>query len=335
MLLTLTFAVLLLLLLMVTAMYPSQSNLSRFELERRADAGDKEADLALDRLEFRADIMTFLRIIEVLLLVIVVLISILAFGWLIGTIVAVIVALEYAAVARLSFVQKASQKLYDRIESHIIDVVDALHVPLRFVKGYVEDAQPRVVGSREELLHVVQESKVVLGADEARLVTHALAFGDGKVSDVMTPRSMIDTIAQEELLGPLVLSDLHATGHSRIPVIDGDVDHVVGVLHLQDLLVATASKTKKAAQAMEPKVFYIHEEQMLSHALAAFLKTHHHLFIVVNEYRETVGLLTLEDVIEVLIGKKIVDEFDTHEDLRTVAARHPRANQKAAGREDV
>lgn len=329
------FCIVTLLLLVVTAMHPTQPRLSHFELERRVGKGDKEAEFALDRLEFRADIIAFLRIIEVLLLVIVVLVSIVAFGWLVGTIVAVVVALEYAAIARLRPVRALAQKVYDKIEPTIIEVVDTIHVPLRFVRGYIEEARPRVVGSREELLHIIHESTGVLSADEARLVTHALAFGDRKVSEVMTPRSMIDTISQEELLGPLVLSDLHATGHSRIPVIESDLDHVVGVLHLQDLLVATASKTKKAAQAMEPKVFYIHEQQTLSHALAAFLKTRHHLFIVVNEYRETVGLLTLEDVIETLIGKKIVDEFDTHEDLRAVAARHPRANEKAAGREDV
>ena len=329
------FIVIFLLLLAVTAMYPPRPTLSHFELQRRADNGDKEADLALDRLDLRADIITFLRIIEVLLLVVTVLLSIVAFGWLVGTIIAVVVALEYAAVARLQPVKALSQKLYDKIEPTIIDVVDTLHVPLRFVRGYIEEAHPRLVGSREELLHVIHESKGVLGTDETRLITHALAFGDLTVSKVMTPRSMIDTISQEELLGPLVLSDLHATGHTRIPVIEGDIDHVVGTLYLQDLLIVAGSKTKKASHAMEPIVFYIHEEQTLSHALAAFLKTHHHLFIVVNQYRETVGLLTLEDVIEALIGRKIIDEFDTHEDLRVVAARHPRANEKAAGREDV
>jgi CBS domain containing-hemolysin-like protein len=253
------FIVIFLLLLAVTAMYPPRPTLSHFELQRRADNGDKEADLALDRLDLRADIITFLRIIEVLLLVVTVLLSIVAFGWLVGTIIAVVVALEYAAVARLQPVKALSQKLYDKIEPTMIDVVDTLHVPLRFVRGYIEEAHPRLVGSREELLHVIHESKGVLGTDETRLITHALAFGDLTVSKVMTPRSMIDTISQEELLGPLVLSDLHATGHTRIPVIEGDIDHVVGTLYLQDLLIVAGSKTKKASHAMEPKVFYIHE----------------------------------------------------------------------------
>jgi CBS domain containing-hemolysin-like protein len=100
-------------------------------------------------------------------------------------------------------------------------------------------------------------------------------------------------------------------------------------------LTLDRKKSVTAERAMEPRVFYIHEDQTLRHALAAFLRTHHHLFVVVNEFRETVGLLSLEDVIEALLGQKIVDEFDTHEDLRTVASRASRANSGGKQRDDV
>ena len=57
-----------------------------------------------------------------------------------------------------------------------------------------------------------------------------------KIDEIMTPRSMIESVPMNELLGPLVLDDLHKKGYSRFPVIDGDIDHVVGVLRIQDLL---------------------------------------------------------------------------------------------------
>jgi magnesium and cobalt transporter len=152
----------------------------------------------------------------------------------------------------------------------------------------------------------------------------------------MTPRGVIDTIGKKELLGPLVLDDLHKTGHSRFPVTDGDIDHIVGVLHIQDLLVLDArQRSATAEKAMEPRVFYIREDQTLDHALTAFLRTRHHLFVVVNEFRETVGIVSLEDVIETLLGRKIVDEFDAHEDLRAVAARNPRGNNEPQKHEDI
>ena len=77
---------------------------------------------------------------------------------------------------------------------------------------------------------------------------------------------------------------------------------------------------------MEKRVFYINQEQTLDRALAAFIKTRHHLFVVVNGYRETAGILTLEDTIEALLGREIVDEFDVHDDLRVVAARSAKGN---------
>jgi CBS domain containing-hemolysin-like protein len=64
----------------------------------------------------------------------------------------------------------------------------------------------------------------------------------------------------------------------------------------------------------------VHEDFTLYQALQAFLKTKHHLFLVVNSFEELVGILTIEDVLEQMIGKPIVDEFDRYDDLRAVAA---------------
>jgi len=148
---------------------------------------------------------------------------------------------------------------------------------------------------------------------------------------------VVDTVPQHEILGPLVLDGLHKTGHSRFPVISSDIDHVVGILHLRDVLTIDSSKkhTARVDTAMSKKVLYIRQDHTLSQALSAFLRTHHHLFIVINEFSETVGILTLEDTLEALLGHKIVDEFDAHDDMRAVAARQAakKANQPAGATE--
>jgi CBS domain containing-hemolysin-like protein len=191
------------------------------------------------------------------------------------------------------------------------------------------------IASREELEQLLRK-ETVLAESEKQLLLHGLTFGERRVIEIMTPRSVIDSINEKELLGPLVLDDLHKTGHSRFPVIQGDIDHVVGVLHIRDLFVLDAKqRSTTAAKAMEPRVFYIREDQSLQSALAAFLRTHHHLFVVVNEFRETVGLLSLEDVIEALLGRRIIDEFDAHDDLRAVAAHNSHANNEPRKHEDV
>lgn len=321
------FAVILfVMLLLVAGMRPIRPTTSRFELQRRVTAGQASEKTNLIRSQQADNIEALLRIVSASVLVGVILLSVAIFGWLIGVFVAIGVALCHEMIARLPFLRHTGNQLYQKLEPRVLAVSQKLSPLLSIIHTSSISEEPDTVSSKEELTHVISHSHDVLSAEERRLLTHTLAFGDQLVSEIMTPRSVIDTVESSELLGPLTLDALHKTGHSRLPVIEGDIDHVVGMLYLQDLLVATSKKTLTAAQAMEAKVFYIREDQTLRHALAAFLRTHHHLFIVVNEYRETVGVISLEDVIERLLGKKITDEFDAHSDLRVVAARNPGAN---------
>lgn len=335
--LVIAFVVIFLLLVVVSGMSPSRSSLSRFELERRNQSMDDNARDVMWREKLLPDVISLLRVVSALLLVVTVLLGVAAFDWFIGTLVGIVVALEYGAIARMQVLQAQSRKLYERIERYLLVFIEKhprIAAILRNVPKDTQDGQ-RVIGSREELQHLVDGSGSVLSLDEKKMIVHGLSFGSKPVSDSMTPRSVIDSIKQSEFLGPLTLDELHKTGHSRLPVIDGDIDHVVGTLHLQNLLTLDNKKSVTVEKAMEPRVFYIRQDQTLQHALAAFLRTHHHLFIVVNEFRETVGLLTLEDVIEALLGRKIIDEFDAHDDLRAVALRNPRANNHPEKREDV
>lgn len=324
-------------LFLVAAMRPQRTSMSRFELERRQSDGDETAANLLRREALLGDIFSLQRIAIALLLIIVAMLLVSLLGWLLGIAAAVVVALEYGAVARLGFVQSAGQKLYEKIEPRLLETAARFPAVFRIIRSVqTENNTDSTLESREQLLHFVSRSGDILTDDQKRLIKHALQFDGLSVSSIMTPASVIDSIKRTELLGPLVLDDLHKTGHSRFPVTDGDLDHIVGMLHIRDLLTLDAGKrTTTVAKAMEPRVFYIHQDQTLAHALAAFLRTHHHLFVVVNEFRETVGLLSLEDVIEALLGRRIVDEFDAHEDLRVVAARNPRGNNHPPKHTDV
>lgn len=327
----------LIILIALAAIQPAPSKLSLFELERRVAIGDNSAEKALERERLRGDIVSLQRVLVALLLVIFVLLSVATLGQLLGILMALFVALEYGAIARFKIIKKFPQKLYDKFETKIFKFVKK--VPFLFqllrsvptASGFGEKWQ---IGSRAELQHLVNESEGALNSDEKKLIVSSLSFNDKLVSSIMTPRSMIDSINDSEFLGPLTLNELHS-GHSRLPVIRGDIDHIIGILNLRSLLALDIKRSTTAEKAMEPKVYYIHQDQNLRHALAAFLKTRHQLFVVVNEFRETVGLLSLEDVIEALIGQKIVDEFDAHDDLRAVALRNPRQNNHPKEREDV
>ncbi|HMH70622.1 MAG TPA: CBS domain-containing protein [Candidatus Saccharimonadales bacterium] len=327
----------LVLLIVISGVNPQRSTMSLYELQRRKSNGDKTAGALLQREELIGDIVSLQRVASALLLVVLVTLLVATFGWLVGVILAVFVALEYGSIARLSLFQRYSGRLYEKYEPPLLSFT-AKHTKgfLRLVRNITpETPLSRQLDSKEELQHLVAQSGALLSNDEKKLISHGLQFETMKVSEIMTPRGTIDSINKKELLGPLTLDDLHKTGHSRFPVIDGDVDHVIGTLHIQTLFTLDSRRSTTAEKAMEPRVFYIRQDQNLQHALAAFVRTHHHLFIVINEFRETVGVVSLEDVIEALLGRKIVDEFDTHEDLRAVAARNPRSNNHPEKREDV
>ena len=311
-----------LLLVLVASMRPVPNIVSLFELERRAKHSGREAKAALRREKYLPDVIALQRIIISLLLVVVVLLSVVTFGWVIGVIVAIIVALEYAVVARFGPLTDLSQGLYVRLEPALIRFAEKfaqVFVFIRSIPMHDVDSYHRF-DSREELQQLIAQAGDVLSEDERKVMVHSLDFKTQRVDSVMTPKAMIQTIKKSEFLGPLVLSELHDLGHSRLPVIETDLDHIVGVLYLKDLLSLDIKRSTTVEKAMDSRVYYIHQEQTLEHALAAFLKTHHHLFVVINDQRETVGVLSLEDVIEALLGRKITDEDDNHEDLRAIAA---------------
>jgi CBS domain containing-hemolysin-like protein len=154
---------------------------------------------------------------------------------------------------------------------------------------------------------------------EIELLTHALSFGDKLVSDVLIPKRVVDEVSADETIGPILTDELHKSGHSRFPVYDGKKDNIVGILYLRDLIMN--KKTGTVRSVMKTHLSYVHEDFTLYQTLEAFIKTKQHLFMVVNGFEEFVGIITIEDVIEQMVGKVIMDEFDTYEDLRAVATK--------------
>jgi CBS domain containing-hemolysin-like protein len=324
-------------LIFVAAIVPHRSEVGVFELKRRAAAGDVQAAAELQREAALVNVLSLRHVIQALFLVLFVTASVVAFGGVFGVIIALVVALGYSAAAQIGFVARMVAGQYERYEPGLIGFIEKHPVIFKFIKGVnVIPAQTKRLDSREELEYMVAQAGGLLSGDEKQLIARSLQFDSRRVDEIMTPSSVIEGIEADEVLGPLTLDDLHRTGHSRFPVIEKDLDHVIGMVYVRNLLTVDSGKTTPTArQAMEPQVFYIRNDQTLQHALAAFLKTHHHLFVVVNEFRETVGLLSLEDVIEALLGRKIIDEFDQHDDLRAVAARNPRGNNRPQKRIDV
>jgi CBS domain containing-hemolysin-like protein len=163
----------------------------------------------------------------------------------------------------------------------------------------------------------VNEADNRIPKERLAMAAHALTFGDVLVKDIMIPRREIVSVNSHDTVGPVLMGELHESGHSRFPVYDGKEDNIVGTLFVKDLV--EASHGGKVSSLMKKEVYYAHEDQTLEKLLHAFLKAKHHMFIVVDKFEEVVGVITIEDVLEEIIGSEIVDEFDKYDDLRAVA----------------
>ncbi len=192
-----------------------------------------------------------------------------------------------------------------------------------FIKKHQHISIHTGVYEKEDLMHLLgkqaKQTDNRLTKEELSIAMHALQFGDKLVRDILVPRRVVREVSVDEKIGPILMEELHKSGHSRFPVYDGKKDNLVGTLMLRDLIGKRSGGV--IGDVMRRDVLYLHESQNLYEALTAMLKTKHHLFIVVNSFEELVGIITLEDVIEQIIGKPIIDEFDEYDDLRAVAAR--------------
>lgn len=325
-------ALLFFLLVLIAALRLEPQAMHHEEVKRRAKKGESRAQ---DELIWR-EVLPRLRGVRhgvmLMLAIGVTLVSIARFDWLGGSLVAFVLVAEVPALMRLKALQRLADKAFDHVRRPVVRYLQQWKWLDMVAETY--RSQEVLLQSREDLIDIVARSHMAISADERRAIEGVLALQEKTVEEVMTPRSVIDTIAIDEVLAPIIVDQLYQTGHSRFPVIDGDIDHIVGMLMLRDAVDMKKPKSTVKV-AMSERVYYIAAQQTLEQALHAFIRTRHHLFVVVNEYRETVGVLSLEDVLEALLGRKIVDEFDEFEDLRKVAEQNPRKNNTAQKAQDI
>jgi magnesium and cobalt transporter len=166
---------------------------------------------------------------------------------------------------------------------------------------------------REQLISLLRSAheRNLLDADALGMIEGALQVSDVKVGDVMIPRTQMDVIDindEPEKFIPQVI----ATAHSRFPVIDRDRDHVIGILLAKDLLRYYAGDEDFNARDMLRPAIFVPESKRLNVLLREFRVSRNHMAIAVDEYGGVAGLVTIEDVLEQIVGD-IEDEYDFDE----------------------
>ena len=172
------------------------------------------------------------------------------------------------------------------------------------------------IKERAQLLDLLRDAtkRGLLDADAMAMVEGALTMAELQARDLMVARAGMVCLRREDPLAR-ILPAVIESGHSRFPVVDGDRDDVVGILLAKDLLraaAATAAAKFDMREFLRPAVF-VPEAKRLDVLLKEFRGNRNHMAIVVDEYGGVAGLITIEDVIEQIIGE-IDDEFDVEDD---------------------
>ena len=180
---------------------------------------------------------------------------------------------------------------------------------LNFIPRLARKVQRKSRVTEEELMTFVEvvEEEGGIEEEEKELIHNIFEFDDTSASEIMTPRADMFVINVDEELD---LEEIIRSGFSRIPVIEEDIDHVIGILNIKDLFMHQVTSAKQAdARSVMSEPYFVPENKKLDHLLQEFKRRKQHIAIVVDEHGGVSGLITLEDALEEIVGE-IVDETD-------------------------
>jgi putative hemolysin len=167
--------------------------------------------------------------------------------------------------------------------------------------------------SQEELKLMVEQSEEygVIETAEKEMIHSIFEFSDTSVRRVMTPRLDITAVSADTTVHELIES-VNASGHSRLPVYDGDLDQIVGVVHIKDVISDLAETGNAIVRNRMKPPYFVPESKRVDDLLADFRRNKSQLAIVRDEYGTVTGVVTIEDLIEEIVGE-IQDEYDLEE----------------------
>ena len=182
--------------------------------------------------------------------------------------------------------------------------------------------------SAEELRTIASLSRQSgqIEPDQERVINNILELGHKTVRQVMTPRTVTFSLDQDMTVADTLKLEAMFSRHSRIPLYHDTPNDVTGIVMRKDILLAAAEQKNSLplSQLMNP-VHFVAETAPLNRVLVDFYERHQHLFVVVDEYGAMTGIISMEDILEEIVGREIMDESDKAKNMRELARRQYRS----------
>jgi len=300
-------------------------SLSRDDLERKVKLGDKEAKRVYDVRKNGNLLLCTLLIGNVAVnSAISIFLGSIVSGFLAGLMATGLIVvfgeiIPQATFSRYALYLGSRLALLVRI---LIFVLFPICWPLAWLLDSALGDEIPTVYSKHELMKIVEDHENMkeseIDADEEKIIKGALSYSDKTVRDILSPRVEIFALPADKVLDSKTIKSIYESGHSRIPVYEGSLDNIIGILYGKDL-IGHNFRDKKVGDLARKDVIYVDNTKPLDQLLNAFKKTRHHMFVVLSEYGGVAGIVTIEDVLEEIIGEEIVDEFDKFDDIQEEA----------------
>ena len=306
------------------------SSLNQIRLKSRADDGDRTAARVLAMAEKYDKLLSTILVGNNIVNIAAASIGTIIFTQMLGaergatvsTIVLTIVVLIFGEVRPKTLAKEMPETVATAV-APVLSLLMVVFTPLtwlfsqwkRLLNHFVHSSESDTI-TEGELMTMVSEAENdgELTDRESELIRSAIEFDDVEVEEILTPRvdvvAVADDISLEELAQTFAES-----GYSRLPVYHGTIDNIIGVVHEKDFYIARLKKATKIDDLVAPTLYTTGSTQ-ISQLLRTLREQHHHMAVVVDEYGGTEGIITLEDILEELVGE-IWDEHDeVTEDFR-------------------
>jgi len=204
----------------------------------------------------------------------------------------------------------------------------------QFVTSRINKNNETDAVTREELIHsaLLSEEDGVINDLESDIIENTLTLKEIRVKDILTPRSVVFAVEKNTLIKEL-LDDKRTYKFSRVPVYDGTIDNIIGMVLTKKIFKYAIKEPETSIKDIMLKVDSLNENVPVLKALKSFTNTKAHMFIVLDGYDQTEGIVTLEDCLETLLGLEIMDELDTTEDMRRLASDIMKSKRRSKERE--
>lgn len=298
------------------------TSLNRIKLKNMAADGNKKAAKVLELSEKYDKLLSTILIGNNIVNIAMTAVSTVLFIDLLGdlgatasTVVITVVVLIFGEISPKSLAKESPEK-FAMISAPLISMLMFVLTPINFVftkwkefitKLFRIGGENTITG--EEIRTIVEEAEVVGGieAEQSELIQNAIEFNDLRAEDVLTPRVDMKAI-NIEMSEEEVAEVFRNTGYSRLPVYEDDLDKILGVLNQKDFHNYIVGTNKTISDFVKPVVF-VASTMKIATLLKKLQSTKAHIAIIVDEYGGTEGLVTMEDIIEELVG----DIFDEHD----------------------